>query len=129
MWQIEGKQITAPVKTPFAIDKLLVDYDGPRTFTVRQMGRLYLVHWCDEDERIARFIVAQISEKRLAELEMGVLPVQDALAGKCIILDLSADDESLVSAVELDYGAIPADKRPAPTATLPATAAVAKARS
>ncbi|MBC7816998.1 MAG: hypothetical protein IAG10_08935, partial [Planctomycetaceae bacterium] len=80
MWSVSGKQIDAAQFRPFEPVEVLYDFDGPRSFTLRDAeGELQLAHWCDEDDQAERYLVVPFTPKLVERLKTGTLTLRDAL--------------------------------------------------
>jgi len=72
---------------------VLVDYDGPITFTFRdEVGGLMLAHSVGADGELVRFVVAPANPATVAGLKPGAISVRAALDQPVIwLLDIAAD--------------------------------------
>jgi len=113
MWEIEGKEIDSGRFTPFEPVEVLYEYDGPRTFTTRDLdGELNLAHWSDEDEKATRYVVVPTSPGIVDSLRRGILSVHDALnQPRCWLCDV-AHDGSMIRCLLVGFEAIPKDALP-----------------
>ncbi|WP_440998066.1 hypothetical protein [Arhodomonas sp. SL1] len=60
-------------------ESVLMDVDGPRIFTTRDRGLLYLWFFIDEAGGRERFLVTPTSERLLQQLDAGAVSVREAL--------------------------------------------------
>ena len=119
MWQVEGKSLSVQPFSPFRPEKVLVDYDGPRSFTLRIDGRLHLAHWCEEDAKAARFLVVPFSDDRLRQFEEGQLTCLEAMSADITYLvDVARTDGAPLQAWEVDARSIPHAMLPDPSVRL-----------
>lgn len=72
-------QASTPPLDALETVEVLYSYDGPRIFTTANQGKLFLAYLCDEDDDVARYIVAPTNEKIIADLKDGRLSVRSAL--------------------------------------------------
>jgi len=80
MWKVVGSPVQATRFREFTPAEVLYEFDGPRTFTLRDGDQeLYLAHWIDEDEATARYLMVVFSEVLLARLKAGQITVREAL--------------------------------------------------
>lgn len=115
MWQVSGRPISASEFSPFQPDEVLYDFDGPRTFTLKdQNGELHLAHWCDEDSDTTRYVVVPFSPALVQRLKSGNLTLRDAIDQvRVYTVDVSHTGDVIASSrVQIDD--LPADALPQP---------------
>ncbi len=119
MWEVKGKPVPGERFQPFTTCEVLYDFDGPRTFTLRDAdAELHLAHWLDEDRERSRFVVVPFSERLLTDLKAGRLSVRDALEQpRAYVLDLSPD-AAVLGVRRVELADLPADALPRPTTML-----------
>src|SRR5262249_23656152 len=94
MWPVAGIPKESSLYGSFDPIEVLVDFDGPRTFTVQdQDGGLCLAHWMDDSREVARFVVVPFTDILLGRMRRGELAVRDAL------------DQPRVYIVDVEHGA------------------------
>lgn len=96
-----------------AVEEVLVTYNGPITFTFRDVvGALMLAHLCDDnDDGVMRYVVAPTSPEIIANLKGGGVSVRVALDQPLVwLLDLSRG--ALVRGWALSPSQIPQDALP-----------------
>jgi len=121
MWQVQGTARDASEFAPFEPERVLVEYDGPRSFTLSIAGRLFFAHWCDSDEDAERYLVVLPPAKAVTELIQGRLTFLDLLRrGKddSYVVDVSHGDGNPVRAWRVKFGDVPQNVLPHPTARL-----------
>jgi len=119
MWEVKGKPVAADRFRPFVPSEVLYDFDGPRTFTLRDAeGELYLAHWLDEDTDTARYVVVPFSDALLAELTNGQISVRDALDQPRVFAIDIGYDANVRAAWRVELGDLPVDALPRPTTML-----------
>jgi hypothetical protein len=119
MWEVTGKPVSAERFRPFEPAEVLYDFDGPRTFTLRDGDdELYLAHWLDEDREAARFVVVPFTDRLLDKLKTGEISVRDALdQPRVFTVDVGAD-ATVRGAWRVELSSLPTDALPRPTTML-----------
>lgn len=119
MWEIKGKPVDPKRFAPFEPLRVLNYYDGPRIFTFNDADdALCLACWSDEDDKQSRFLVVPVSDQIIADLEMGLLSVGEALSQPRLwVVDWSADG-TLSGAWLVALRDVPADAQPRPRTML-----------
>jgi len=80
IWEPKGKELPAEFLGPLDVERVLFEYEGPRSFTARdQAGELLFAHQCGEADDFWRYAVVPFSDKLLRELEDGRLDLASAL--------------------------------------------------
>jgi hypothetical protein len=112
-WTPSGKQLPPDFLGDLQPEDVLVDYEGPRSFTARdRSGELLFAHQCGESDDIWRYAIVPFSESRLAELTHGRLDLWSALSQPRLwIVDITVDG-SVVSCVSTSLNEIPETCRP-----------------
>jgi hypothetical protein len=115
MWQVPGNRIDAGLFKPFEPVEVLYDFDGPRTFTLKDsVGQLCLAHWCDADGDFNRFIVVPFTEPLIQRLKAGEITLAGALDQPHVrVLDLAHSGE-VREAWGVELSDLPADVLPKP---------------
>ncbi|MDS4059137.1 MAG: hypothetical protein RKP73_11270 [Candidatus Contendobacter sp.] len=92
MWDVKGTPL--PVKFEnWVPDRVLYDFDGPRIFTVRHELGDFLAYVCDEDDQIARYLLAPTNDDTVAALEKGTCTMRETLAQPWLwVIDVGFDD-------------------------------------
>jgi hypothetical protein len=78
-WTVDGLNCNPEIFNGFEIEKVLVEYDGPRLFTAGTPLCTALFMLVDENETSMRFVVAPTDARILSQLEQGLLTVRGAL--------------------------------------------------
>ena len=115
MWKVCGKAIS-PSWLDFKPATVLYHYDGPKTFICKDPAdNIYLVHWCDEDNDVIRFIVVPFSDTLLDDLTSGEIDVREALSRppRAWIFDLN-DDWVPITAWRVNIDDLPQNVLPRP---------------
>ena len=115
MWHVAGKRADVGLFQPFKPDEMLYDFDGPRTFTLRDRdGQLCLAHWCDEDQERTRFLVVPFTEQLVKKLKEGEMTLRDALNQPHLwALDVTRGGEPREAWI-VQFTALPQDVLPHP---------------
>jgi hypothetical protein len=115
MWNVPGQQIDVTRFQGLRPEKILYEFDGPRTFTFTdEEGELFLAHWCDEEGAASRFIVVPCSAQLVAGLEHGELTLLEVLQQpRSWIVDLDANGVPQ-AAWRVDLPNLPSDVMPLP---------------
>lgn len=80
MWTVSGVMDDRDQFGRLEAIKVLIQYDGPRTFTFAdRFGQLCLAHWLDEDRDCMRFAVVRLGAAQLLKLEQCEIAIRDAL--------------------------------------------------
>ena len=97
----------------FTPERVIVEYDGPRVFTVDSNGKLLLAYHCDEDDRVWRYTVVSFSQQLVERLVTGKITIVEALSQPWSwIVDVD-DLGEIVGAWSVDPAEIPSQYRPA----------------
>ncbi len=124
MWNPKGERLAAPPWQRFSLERVLLDYDGPRLVLRRTLsGQLYLVWWVDTDGFNDRWIYLTVSLARLHAILSGGVRSLDALRepedGYVLIVDENIDTGELSNIVYVtDTDAIPSEVLPLAEARL-----------
>lgn len=80
LWPIEEPAIDTAHFGTLKPERVLFEFEGPRTFIARDAARaLLLLHQCGESEHVWRYFVVPFSESLLAQLEEGRIDLRTAL--------------------------------------------------
>jgi hypothetical protein len=122
MWRIVGKALDPEFFAPWTPGEVLYEFDGPKTFTLKdRQGELCLAHWCDEDEKAARFLIVPTSPRLVARLKQGATSLREALdQPRLWIADVGHTGE-VQGAWSIQEDDLPSDVLPAPGTKLLAT--------
>jgi hypothetical protein len=113
MWSTTGREVDLERFTPFEPADILYQFDGPRTFTVRDAeGELYLAHWADEVDDVSRFIVVPTLQRTVDALRNGNISVYESLdQARCWLCDVSSQG-NLLRCLRAEFSDVPADALP-----------------
>ena len=123
MWNPEGCLLSKPPWGGFPLDRVLLDYDGPRLLLRRsEAGQHYLAWWSDFDEGIERWVYLPISLSRLHNVLSGGMPTLDALRspedGYLLVVDEYGVEDQDTHVHVIDANSIPSEVLPSPGARL-----------
>lgn len=80
LWQTDGPVISTEFLGTLIPERVLFEYEGPRTFLARDnVGELLFAHQCGETESNWRYAVVPFSDRLVEELEQGRLDLRSAL--------------------------------------------------
>ena len=80
LWHSDTPPCDKSFLGPFAPKAILVEYNGPRIFTLEsQQGQLLLAYHCDEDDNSWRYAVVPFSTVLLESLMSGAITIVDAI--------------------------------------------------
>ena len=119
LWPVQLQSLPRSNFTKVEPQDVLVDYDGPITFTFQDdVGQLMLAHSVGADGKAVRFIVAPTSAATVTCLKAGAISVRAALDQPIIwLLDATADG-TITGQWIGTLSAIPSDVLPAEGITL-----------
>ncbi|MGL5097173.1 MAG: hypothetical protein ACRDD1_16425, partial [Planctomycetia bacterium] len=119
MWHVKGKSVEPRRFMPFEPLRVLNYYDGPRIFTFNDADEaLCLACWSDEDEFHSRFLVVAVTDQIIADLEVGLLSVAEALTQPRLWVVDWAPEGSFAKAWLVARKDVPADAQPKPRTML-----------
>jgi hypothetical protein len=119
MWEIQGKPVDPERFNPFEPLRVLNYYDGPRIFTFLDADEaLCLACWSDEDETHSRFLVVAVTDQIVADLEVGLLSVLEALEQPRLWVVEMSNGGTLSGAWLVPPQNIPKDSQPQPRTML-----------
>ena len=89
-WHLPG-QPTLPLvseERPRSIERVLVEYDGPRWLVLRDIENRYLAYAADEDDdgHLVRWIETKVSNVELRAIYAGLLPLRDAILKSTVMV-------------------------------------------
>jgi hypothetical protein len=91
-WQIDAPESDVGAFSYAEPDEVLYDFDGPRIFTADSSFGSLLYFLAEEDNEVARFVVAPTNVQIVERLKNGVSSVRDALNQPWVwILDIAID--------------------------------------
>jgi hypothetical protein len=80
IWEPKGKELPPDFLGPLAVERVLFEYEGPRSFTARDpAGELLFAHQCGEADEFWRYAVVPFSDQLLKALEEGRVDLVSAL--------------------------------------------------
>ena len=80
LWEPKGKLLEPIFLGSLESERVLFEYEGPRTFLARdQHGDLLFAHQCGESDDVWRYAVVPFSDELAAALEAGRLDLRSAL--------------------------------------------------
>ena len=80
LWEPEGKSLEPTFLGSLDCERVLFEYEGPRSFLARdQHGDLLFAHQCGESNDVWRYAVVPFSDELTAALEEGRLDLRSAL--------------------------------------------------
>lgn len=119
MWNVQGQPVDPERFLPFETVRVLNYYDGPRVFTFHDAAdALCLACWSDEDETHSRFLVVQVTDRIIEDLEGGRLSVAEALAQPRLWVVDWAPNGALTAAWSVAPQDVPKDAQPQPRTML-----------
>ena len=123
MWSPEGHPLSKPPWEHFPLDRVLLDYDGPRLLLRRsEAGQHYLAWWSDSNDDIERWVYLPISLSRLHSVLSGGMPTSDAIRssedGYVLVVDEGIMADRDVDVHMIDPRSIPSEVLPSPGARL-----------
>ncbi len=80
LWKADGNELKPDYLGPLIPDRVLFEYEGPRSFLTRDSdGELLFAHQCGEVENTWRYAVVPFSDRLVEALEAGRLDLRTAL--------------------------------------------------
>lgn len=80
MWKAKGLQLDSDFLGSLEPINVLIEYDGPRTFTTKISGSsLALAHQCGEDKSQLRFVVVETTADDVERIQKNELDIKSAL--------------------------------------------------
>jgi len=114
-WTPDGKQLPHDFLGDLQPEDVLVDYEGPRSFTARdRLGDLLFAHQCGESEEVWRYAVVPFTETLLKELTQGRLDLWSALSQTRLWLADICQDGAVTACVSSSLRQVPETCRPQP---------------
>ena len=121
--KIKGTPVTNLPWYGFAVDEVLMYYDGPRLLLQRcAAGQWYLSWWNDADADTERWVCLPVSLSRLQAVLSGQMAPRDAMqhpeGGYLLVVDCAVADDAAVRVVKTTADAIPPNSLPVPGSCL-----------
>lgn len=121
--KIKGAPVTNLPWDSFAVDEVLMYYDGPRLLLQRSAaGQWYLSWWNGADADTERWVCLPVTLPRLQAVLSGQMPsrqaMQDPEGGYLLVVDCAVTDDAVVRVVKTTADAIPPDSLPQPGSCL-----------
>jgi hypothetical protein len=114
LWPVQLQSLPRSNFTKVEPQEVLVDYDGPITFTFHDdVGGLMLAHSVGADGKLVRFIVARTGPATVSRLKSGAISVRAALGQPVIWLLDTAADGTIASQWTSTLSEIPSEVLPA----------------
>ncbi len=114
-WTPDGKQLPHGFLGDLQPEDVLVDYEGPRSFTARdRQGELLFAHQCGESEEVWRYAVVPFTETLLEELTHGRLDLWSALSQTRLWVVDIRQDGTVAACVSSSLRQVPETCRPQP---------------
>ncbi len=117
MWECKGHLLSRPPWSRFHLDRVLLDYDGPRLLLRRtEAGQLYLAWWSDTEDNTERWIYLPLSLSRLYTILSAGLPTREALQspedGYLLVVDEDVEQDKILQIYMTDTESIPSESLP-----------------
>jgi hypothetical protein len=116
LWPITSPEYPREVFGSCTPEEVLLEHDQPLTFTFRDhYGRLLLAHLADEAQGRARYIVAAMNDRLIAQLKSGSLSIREALDQPATwVVEVDQGSGSVAVAWSLSLADLPAGLLPGP---------------
>ncbi len=120
MWIVPGEPVSLGILPRLVPDEVFYEFDIPMTFTARgEDGSLFLVHWCDEDAEILRFVVTTTSDLIVKRLKSGHITLREGLDQAWTwVYDIGRRDGEKRGVWRVSADALPAKALPYPEVML-----------
>ncbi len=123
MWAPQDYPLPRASWNRFSLDRVLLDFDGPRLILRRsEAGQLYLAWWLETMDSIDRWIYLPLSPSRLHTILSGGIPTREALRqpedGFLLVIEEDLETDLIINTFMTDFQSVPSELLPLPEARL-----------